>query len=250
MLTRWIATPVMNGLSSEFAVLPDGRALWQEETGGRSRLAIVVEGKAPVPFSSTTDETTFPRRDHSQGHRFPIGREGRTVGIASTETGKITRRIALDKSWIRAIFASPDGQTLYCDADGQEQETPVSGVALPYINSTGAIRNGKLLQGLQAPKSWFLDPAVIDLATGEATRIPIETVENSFGMAWTPEDRCWRPSPACSHRCGNFSEGPNNDSPDRTSVRQMFGRIACPARRCREHIGKCGKGKMGRTRFP
>jgi hypothetical protein len=43
------------------------------------------------------------------------------------------------------------------------------------------------LLGLQAPDSWFLEPAVIDLATGQATRIPIDTIGDSFGLAWTPD---------------------------------------------------------------
>jgi hypothetical protein len=71
---------------------------------------------------------------------------------------------------------------------GPAQEIPISGDARPYVNSTGGIsKDGKLLLGLQAPDSWFLDPAVIDLATGQATRIPIDAPGDSFGMAWAPD---------------------------------------------------------------
>jgi hypothetical protein len=69
-----------------------------------------------------------------------------------------------------------------------EQEVPISGDARPYILETGAIsKDGKLLMGLQSPDSWFLEPAVIDLATGRATRIPIDVRGDSFNMAWTAD---------------------------------------------------------------
>jgi hypothetical protein len=68
-----------------------------------------------------------------------------------------------------------------------EQEVPISGDARPYIVETGGIKDGKLLMGLQPPDSWFLEPAVIDLATGRATRIPIDVRGDSFNVAWAPD---------------------------------------------------------------
>jgi hypothetical protein len=71
---------------------------------------------------------------------------------------------------------------------GQEQEIPIGGNARPAPVVSGAIsQDGKLLLGLQAPDSYFLDPAVIDLATGRATRIQIDALGDNFRMAWTPD---------------------------------------------------------------
>jgi len=230
--------PVLEGASSQFAALPDGRAVWEEQTAGRSRLAIVADGQAPVPFSGTADETTFPVAVAGPKEiAFAIGKEHRTIGIASLATRRITRRIVFDKGPIHAMFATPDGQTLYCGAGGsiwmqpvsggapihvrdgaiialdpdgkymvvmdalegrtrlmkvplgggEELEIPISGSARPYIGATGAIQNGKLLFGLQAPDSWFLDPVVIDLTSGHATRIAIDAVGDNFDLSWTPD---------------------------------------------------------------
>jgi Tol biopolymer transport system component len=223
----------------QFAVLPDGRAIWEQRVAGRSRLAIVEEAKAPVPFSGTADETALPAAVIGPKEiAFTIGKDRRTIGIASIATGRITRRIAFDQGSLLSMLASPDGQTLYCNASraiwvqpvsggtpgrlhagsavamdpagkylvvidvqegrtrlmkvplggGAEQEIPISGEARPYLGSTGGIsKDGKLLIGLQAPDSWFLDPAVIDLATGRATRIAIDALGDNFSMDWTPD---------------------------------------------------------------
>jgi hypothetical protein len=230
---------VEHDAASQFAALPDGRAVWEQHVAGRYRLVIVEEGKAPIPFSGTAEETTFPAAVVSPKEIvFAIGRDRRTLGIASIATGRITRRIPFDRGSILAILAAPDGRTLYCNAgraiwvqpfsggtptrfragsavaidpagkymaiidvhegrtrllkvplgEGKEQEILISGEARPYISATGAIsKDGKLLIGLQAPDSWFLDPAVVDLATGRATRIPIDARGDNFSMAWTPD---------------------------------------------------------------
>jgi hypothetical protein len=71
---------------------------------------------------------------------------------------------------------------------GEEREIPISGNARPAPVETGAIgKDGKLLLGLQGPDSWFLDPFVIDLETGRATKIPIDAPGDNFTMAWTPD---------------------------------------------------------------
>ena len=230
--------PVMDPASHQFAILPDGRAVWEEQTAGRTRLAIVADGKAPIPFSGTEEETGFPVAVlGSKEIAFGIGRERQTIGIASIETGRVTRRIAFDKGALHAMFAMPDGQTLFCGTgisiwkvpvaggaptrvresaiiamdpsgkyivvmdfhenrtmltkvplgSGQEQEIPISGDARPYIAATGAVKDGKLLLGLQAADRWLMDPAVIDLASGQTTRIGIDAVGDPMAMAWTPE---------------------------------------------------------------
>ena len=225
--------------TTQFAVLPDGRVIWQQQTAERRRLVIVEQGKATVPFSTIAEETALPAAAAGPKEvALILGKDGRAIGIASLATGSIVRRIAFEKGEIRAMIASPDGRTLYCNAGGSiwaqpvqggaarlvragsavaidpagqylavieeqqgrtrllkvpldgssEQEVPISGDARPYILETGAIsKDGKLLMGLQPPDSWFLEPAVIDLATGRATRIPIDVRGDSFNLAWTPD---------------------------------------------------------------
>jgi hypothetical protein len=100
--------------------------------------------------------------------------------------------VAIDpKDQYLAVIEEQQGHTrlLKVPLDGSsEQEVPISGDARPYILETGSIsKDGKLLMGLQPPDSWFLEPAVIDLATGRATRIPIDVRGDSFNMAWTPD---------------------------------------------------------------
>jgi hypothetical protein len=226
--------------TTQFAVLPDGRVVWQQRTAERTRLVIVEQGKATVPFSAIAEETTLPAVTAGPKEvALTLGHERTTIGIASIATGRIIRRIAFDKGKIRTIIASPDGRTLYCNTEGSiwaqpveegssarliragsavaidpegkylavideqqghtrllkvpldgssEQEVSISGDARPYILETGAInKDGKLLMGLQPPDSWFLEPAVIDLATGRATRIPIDLRGDSFSLAWAPD---------------------------------------------------------------
>ena len=226
--------------TTQFAVLPDGRVVWQQRTANRTRLVIVEQGKATVPFSAIAEETALPAADAGPGQvALTLGQDRRTIGVASVATGRIIQRIPFDKGEIRAMIASPDGRTLYCNAGGSiwaqpvregsparlvragsvvamdpagqylaaieeqhgrtrllkvplggglEQEVPIGGDARPYILETGSIsKDGKLLMGLQAPDSWFLEPAVIDLATGHATRIPIDVRGDSFSMTWTSD---------------------------------------------------------------
>jgi eukaryotic-like serine/threonine-protein kinase len=224
---------------AEFAALPDGRAVWSQQTGNHGSLVIVAEGKDPVPLSGAPDETTFPVSLAGPDQiAFAIGKDRHTIGIASISTGRIVRRIAFGKGAIDTMLGSPDGQRLYCTAGGSiwmqpaaggpptrlragaaaamdpegkymavidvfqgrarllkvpldggpEREIPISGNSRPAPIESGSInRDGKLLLGLQSPDSWFVDPAVIDMATGRATRIPIDSLGDSLEYAWTPD---------------------------------------------------------------
>ena len=41
--------------------------------------------------------------------------------------------------------------------------------------------------GLLELNSWFISPEVIDLATGRATRIPIDAQGDAWSMSWTED---------------------------------------------------------------
>jgi DNA-binding beta-propeller fold protein YncE len=102
------------------AVLPDGRAVVTSSNGGRSRLVAVDKGKDPVPLISSTEENSAPMA--VAGPReiaFVIGpAPHQTIAIADTATGRVTRRIPLNKGDIGSLAASPDGNTLYAAAFG------------------------------------------------------------------------------------------------------------------------------------
>jgi eukaryotic-like serine/threonine-protein kinase len=103
-----------------FAVLPDGRAAVTQSTVGRRQLMAVEAGKDPVPFINTTEPTCAPVTAAGPGQiAFLIGPPPqRTIALAATSNGRITRRIPFDKGEISALASSPDGKTLYCAAGG------------------------------------------------------------------------------------------------------------------------------------
>ena len=111
------------------AVLPDGRAVVTVRTGGRTRLVSVTKGKDPVPLTSTAEETSAPMT--LAGPRemaFVIGpHPHQTIAVAETSTGRITRRILLNKGNIESLASSPDGTTLYAAASGTVWAVPPGG---------------------------------------------------------------------------------------------------------------------------
>jgi len=102
------------------AVLPDGRAVVTARTGGRTRLVLVERGKDPVPLTSTAEETSGPMTVAGAGEiAFVIGpAPHQTIAVADTASGRIVRRIPLNKGDIGSLASSPDGKTLYVAAGG------------------------------------------------------------------------------------------------------------------------------------
>ena len=137
-----IATLGSSGISTArgnyFAVLPDGRAVWTEVNGGRSRVMVVGAGKDPVPLVSTTEETSGPMTAVGAGSvAFMVGSKGRpAIGLATLANGRITRQFPFDKGFVGGLAASPDGNTIYAVAEGLVWAVPVGGEA-PH-----KIRNG------------------------------------------------------------------------------------------------------------
>jgi quercetin dioxygenase-like cupin family protein len=112
-----------------FAILPDGRAVITQGTGGHIRLIVVGPGKEPVPLIATTEDTAAPVTAAGPSEiAFLIGPEPRrTIAIAAVSNGRITRRIPFDKGPISSLASSPDGKTLYCAAGGIVWSIPVAG---------------------------------------------------------------------------------------------------------------------------
>ena len=116
-----------NGLD-DFAVLPDGRAIWAEGTGSRARLILVEPGKSPSPLISGNEETAGPMTAvGSDEVAFMIGPQPRhTIALAALSTGRIIRQLAFDHGTVTELAASPDGKTLYCVADGAVWSLPLA----------------------------------------------------------------------------------------------------------------------------
>jgi hypothetical protein len=117
------------GSDESFAVLPDGRAVLTQGTGGRMRLMVVAAGKDPVPLVATGEENSAPVTAAGPGEiAFLIGQEPRrTIAMAALSNGRITRRIPFDKGPITSLASSPDGKVLYCAAGGMIWSIPVAG---------------------------------------------------------------------------------------------------------------------------
>jgi hypothetical protein len=112
-----------------FAVLPDGRVVLTQGTGGRPRLVVVEAGKNPVPVVATAEATSAPVTAAGPGEiAFLIGPEPRrTIAMAALSNGRVTRRIPFDKGSISALASSSDGKILYCAAGGNIWSIPVMG---------------------------------------------------------------------------------------------------------------------------
>jgi len=132
------------------ALLPDGRAVVTVRTGGRNRLVVVEKGKDPVPLTSIAEETSAPMTVAGPGEfAFVIGPPPhQTIAVADTATGRITRRIPLNKGDITSLASSPDGKTLYAAAGGTIWAVPSSGGESRMIragDSVAADRSGRQL---------------------------------------------------------------------------------------------------------
>ncbi len=113
----------------QFTLLPDGRPVWTEATAGRRRLAVIERGKEPAPVILTSDETAAPVSTAGPGLLAAMlsGAGKIDIGIVSSATGRIVRRIPFDKGTVWSMAATPDGRTLYCVAAHGVWAVPAAG---------------------------------------------------------------------------------------------------------------------------
>jgi hypothetical protein len=253
-----------SGDEEGFAVLPDGRAVLTEGTGGRMQLMVVEAGKDPVPLINTVEATSSPVTAAGPSEvAFLIGPEPRrTIALAAASNGRISRRIPFDKGPITSLASSPDGNTLYCAAGGNIWSLPVDGGAAkakkiragdhvaadpsgkyllvelienPIIRFVTVPLNGGPEREIPRPGplrpafvigpnaigkdgrvvmplgsfTWSWPPGLLDPATGQFTRVPVDHLLDYHVLNWTPDgkvlalglamrSRMWRfqPSPA------------------------------------------------------
>lgn len=147
------------------ALLPDGRALVTIDYSGHARLMTVQAGKNLSSMVATTEETSAPVTPAGPREiAFLIGPEPRdTIGIAETETGRMTRRLAPGKGRIVSLAASPDGATLYFSDGSTVWSIPTAGGEVHKIragNRVVAHPNGRevLISVLDTPMRLFRVP--------------------------------------------------------------------------------------------
>ena len=172
-----LATLAGAAAMDNFAVLPDGRAVWPERAAGRVRLLLLESGKQPVQLVNTAEDNTGPLTAAGPGEvAFLIGPVPRkTIALAAVSTGRITRRIAFDKGRIDAMAASPDGGTIYCVAGGMVWAVPASGSAPRKIRAGDSIAvdaaaNALFVVSKEHPQSRLFR---VPLEGGPETEIPL-----------------------------------------------------------------------------
>ncbi|HJZ97140.1 MAG TPA: protein kinase, partial [Candidatus Solibacter sp.] len=101
-------------------LMPDGRALATLFRSPHTHLVIVEAGKDLIQPIHTPDDTSNPTTLVGlHDVAFLIGAApSKTIAVASLATGRISRRIPLDKGVITSLAASPDGATIYAAAGG------------------------------------------------------------------------------------------------------------------------------------
>jgi len=133
-IARIIAPP-----DDSLAVLPDGRAVWLEFIGGRTRLMMGGAAKDPALFVNTTEETAGPlTAAGADAVAFLIGPQRKPdIAVAAVATGRIVSRIPFDKGRMSQMASSPDGKVLYCAAQGTIWAVPAVGGGEPRRIAAG-----------------------------------------------------------------------------------------------------------------
>jgi hypothetical protein len=155
-----------------FAVLRDGRVIAQETAAGHTRLMAFEPGKNPAPLVNTSEDTLTPAAAAGADQiAFFIGSEKhRTIALATTANGRITRRIPFDKGSATALAAAPDGQTLYCAAGGAVWSIPAG--APPGPGEPRRIRAGDYVAA--DPHGRYLLVEAVEASGNRFVRIPLD----------------------------------------------------------------------------
>ena len=208
--------------------LPNGRFVYATEIAGRPRLVIGRPGQELVPFVETQEQARAPMARLSDREFVFVGgtRDTPVLAIASSETGRIVRRLESTRGrQVTRLAVSSDGGTVYFAAGGIISTVPAGGgevgeltrgngvapdplgrflvidrqdangsqilrrdnngtetpIKLPVVmRATGLSvwptsldARGRLLFVAETDDSWFWGPAVLDLQTHQATRIPM-----------------------------------------------------------------------------
>jgi eukaryotic-like serine/threonine-protein kinase len=165
-------------LMDSLVLLPDGRVAGTMPLAGITRLVVIEKGKDPTPLIQTPEETSTPAARLGAGDiAFLIGPEPRrTIAVASIATGRITRRIRLDKGVITSIAPSLDGRTLYTSAGGMVWNLPLEGGEPVQIHAADSAilepSGDSLLVQLVEPSRTRL--VRVSLRGGADREIPIE----------------------------------------------------------------------------
>jgi eukaryotic-like serine/threonine-protein kinase len=146
--------PFNKGVISSMAASPDGSAIYCATSG--EVWAIPRQGE-PRRICSGDDVAAEP--------------DGRSLVVKVIETPKAR------------LFRVPlDGAAPF--------EIPVTGPlhpGWPHLLSASVGSDGRMVLPVSPPDSWFCSPGVIDLRTGQITRLPSDRFGDYFFLAWRPD---------------------------------------------------------------
>lgn len=158
------------------AVLPDGRLVFPGMPGGRPRLLVTEPGKDPRALVATEESTNPVALVGADDIAFMAGPAGnRSIAIASTATGRISKRITFNKGAVDSLAVSTNGQTLYIGAAGTIWAQPVAGgdpSAIRAGTSAAITPDGTrlIVHALEAPKVRLFE---VSLDSGKEREVPL-----------------------------------------------------------------------------
>ena len=128
--------------------LPNGRFLYATEIAGRPRLVIGRPGQELVPFVETQEQARAPMARLSDREFVFVGgtRDNPVLAIASSETGRIVRRLESTRGrQVTRLAVSPDGGTVYLRLrESSRRCRPAAGTC---VNSRAAMASPRIPSG-------------------------------------------------------------------------------------------------------
>ena len=149
--------------------LPDGRAVLPIPTGDSTSLRVIEnKGKGGYSLAGGLEPTAPPIAIAGTDQVACLigGDTNRAIALINTTDRSITRRISFNKGNITSLASSPNGQILYCAADGNIWKIPVSG------GSQTAIRQGKFVAADRDGR--FLIVQAVEASGSHLYRVPLD----------------------------------------------------------------------------
>jgi len=103
-------------------------------------------------------------------------------------TGESVTVDAATQSLVVQVIEPPNTRLIRIPLAGSAEQEIAGTFHLANNIDPGSIRDGKLVSPIGSPY-WFSPPGVLDLATGESARIPLDYIGDFHHMAWTPDGK-------------------------------------------------------------
>ncbi len=165
---------------------------------GRERQTIAL---AALSNGRITRQIPF---DKGQVGALASSPDGKTLYVAAAGTiwavpltGEAPRKIrtgegvtvdAGTQSLVVQVLESPNTRLIRIPLGGGPEQEIAGTFHLGNGIDPDSIRDGKLVSPIGSPY-WYSPPGILDLATGESTRIPLDYTGDFHHMAWTPDGK-------------------------------------------------------------